>query len=581
MIFIDEVKIKTKIRSPVKELNKSINFANKIKNKSFETKDKVEKSNIINKKNNEDKNEVEYASDKISNLSYIVGNKTLQKYNEYGKQATKEIVNDFNSEMAKIKVWKNKVAKTKNQKVLNYKSEQRNTSILNNKIKQNYNDLLAEEKKDIKDNKIKDIKNTVNLKREDKNTKYIKRNIPQNKIKTMSTITKNEEIISKESIKLNQKLKASIKVTIENSKKIMKNSIKTFIKAIKEIIKSTQFLTNLLLASSWIISVIVIVICMIGVIITSVFGIFFANEFEENTVTLRQVITDLNKEYTTKLTDIQNSIDYEEFDIQGKRASWKEVLSIYISEYSNGYYYTEMMSLDDNKIKHIKDVFWKMNDIYYTTEIGSREIEYIDKKGNKKIRIEHYTILHIQINNKSIQEMGNIYHFNNKQIELVNELMKDDYLSLWSQIIYNLSGNSEIVDVAISQIGNVGGQPYWSWYGFSERVSRCACFVSYCANECGYIESGIIPKFAACENEGITWFKTCNLWQDRGYIPNSGDIIFFDWEGDGHSDHVGIVEYVENGMVYTIEGNTTGDCVKENSYDVNSSVIKGYGTPMY
>ena len=63
-----------------------------------------------------------------------------------------------------------------------------------------------------------------------------------------------------------------------------------------------------------------------------------------------------------------------------------------------------------------------------------------------------------------------------------------------------------------------------------------------CANECGYIDSGIIPKFAACQNEGVEWFKTCGLWQDGGgaYIPKEGDIIFFDWlnKHDGHSDHV-------------------------------------------
>lgn len=60
-----------------------------------------------------------------------------------------------------------------------------------------------------------------------------------------------------------------------------------------------------------------------------------------------------------------------------------------------------------------------------------------------------------------------------------------------------------------------------------------------------------------------------------------GDIIFFDWENDGSSDHVGIVEKCEDGKVYTIEGNTSGDVCKQNQYDVNSESIKGYGTPMY
>lgn len=87
----------------------------------------------------------------------------------------------------------------------------------------------------------------------------------------------------------------------------------------------------------------------------------------------------------------------------------------------------------------------------------------------------------------------------------------------------------------------------------------------------------IIPKFATCEDEGVTWFKEHNLWKETDYIPKSGDIIFFDWEQDNHSDHVGIVERVENDIVYTIEGNTTGDMVKEEKYDLNNGCIKGYG----
>lgn len=64
-------------------------------------------------------------------------------------------------------------------------------------------------------------------------------------------------------------------------------------------------------------------------------------------------------------------------------------------------------------------------------------------------------------------------------------------------------------------------------------------------------------------------------------LQNGGDIIFFDWDNDNSADHVGIVEKMENGTVYTIEGNTSGDTCKANSYNVNSDAILGYGTPAY
>lgn len=133
------------------------------------------------------------------------------------------------------------------------------------------------------------------------------------------------------------------------------------------------------------------------------------------------------------------------------------------------------------------------------------------------------------------------------------------------QIFYDPDTTQLIVEVAASQIGNVGGEPYWSWYGFTERVEWCACFVSWCANKCGYLDT-VIPKFAGCST-GVQWFKTRNQWANRSITPEPGMIIFFDWENesdggglDGLPDHVGIVEKVENGRVYTIEGNTTDSC---------------------
>ena len=151
--------------------------------------------------------------------------------------------------------------------------------------------------------------------------------------------------------------------------------------------------------------------------------------------------------------------------------------------------------------------------------------------------------------------------------------------------IYNESSwNSDIVSTAISQLGNKGGQPYWSWYGFKERVAWCACYVSWCANECGYIDRGIIPKFSAC-NDGIAWFKDKEQWIESSDLPITGDIIFFDWNNggqDGSSDHVGIVEYydIEKNVVHTIEGNSNDEC-KQREYSKDDNQIMGYGRPLY
>ena len=134
-------------------------------------------------------------------------------------------------------------------------------------------------------------------------------------------------------------------------------------------------------------------------------------------------------------------------------------------------------------------------------------------------------------------------------------------------------GNPELVELAKRQVGNVGGYPYWSWYGFNSRVEWCACFVSWCYGQMGLSE----PRFAACQSQGIPWFQSHGQWGARGYENIApGDSIFFDWDLDGSADHVGIVIGTDGSRVYTVEGNS-GDACKIKSYDLNYECIKGYG----
>ena len=134
-------------------------------------------------------------------------------------------------------------------------------------------------------------------------------------------------------------------------------------------------------------------------------------------------------------------------------------------------------------------------------------------------------------------------------------------------------GNQAVVDIAKSQVGNVGGQPYWSWYGFASRVEWCACFVSWCYGQMGLSE----PRFAACQSQGIPWFQSHGQWGGRDYANIApGDAIFFDWDLDGSADHVGIVVGTDGSRVYTVEGNS-GDACKIKSYSLTYECIKGYG----
>ena len=145
--------------------------------------------------------------------------------------------------------------------------------------------------------------------------------------------------------------------------------------------------------------------------------------------------------------------------------------------------------------------------------------------------------------------------------------------------LISTGGSGNLVEVALSQEGNSGGEIYWRWYGFEEYQPWCACFVSWCADQCGYIDAGVIPKFSLC-SAGVEWFQARGQFMDSSYTPAEGDLIFFDWGNDGSIDHVGIVVNVEDGFVNTIEGNSSNK-VQRGRYATGDSTIYGYGGVAY
>ena len=144
----------------------------------------------------------------------------------------------------------------------------------------------------------------------------------------------------------------------------------------------------------------------------------------------------------------------------------------------------------------------------------------------------------------------------------------------WFAYTYNESENA-LVRTAASQLGNQGGEKFWSWYGYDSHVDWCACFVSWCASKNGYTGSGKVPKFSYVPT-GISWFQSKGLYQDSDYTPEPGDIIFFDFTQNGTGDHVGIVAGTYFGLIFTIEGNN-GDACRARIYLASNKNILGYG----
>ena len=233
----------------------------------------------------------------------------------------------------------------------------------------------------------------------------------------------------------------------------------------------------------------------------------------------------------------------------------------------------------------LERVFSAQYTLTLTEEIQIRT--YTDEDGDT--HEYEYRILHVKLESRPISslatelltpeqlEMYQVYRqtLGNKPLIFGGSTNTSESESLDGVEFVNGTrpGNPELVELAKRQVGNVGGQPYWSWYGFNSRVEWCACFVSWCYGQMGLSE----PRFAACQSQGIPWFQSHGQWGARGYDNLApGDAIFFDWDLDGSADHVGIVIGTDGSRVYTVEGNS-GDACKIRSYDVNYECIKGYG----
>ncbi len=399
----------------------------------------------------------------------------------------------------------------------------------------------------------------------------------QRTAKTAQQTVKTAQRSAQATVKATQRAVQTARATAKTAAATAKAAAKATAAALKAAIAAMQELIAAIAAGGWVVIVVVLMICMIGLFIASPFGIFFSDGGSPDAVSPTAAIAQINSEYADRLSALQAGGAYDRVEIQGRPPSWADVFAVFAAKTASGSDGVSVAVLDSDTVEKLRTVFWDM------TKITSAEAE-LEHPAEGETEAWTEKVLTITVTPRTPDDMRVFYAFTNQQNAALDELLAAATRDMWNTLLYGSSG--EIVAVALSQVGNVGGQPYWSWYGFNSRVEWCACFVSWCANECGYIDAGVIPRFAGCTG-GSNWFKDRGQWQDGGYEPRPGDLVFFDWDNKGSSgpqddvpDHVGIVERVENGVVYTVEGNS-GDSCRQRSYSVGHYEIWGYGCPLY
>ena len=379
------------------------------------------------------------------------------------------------------------------------------------------------------------------------------------RVKTPETSTAKKTAL-KSSQPAQSAAKQAAKATKKGTAKLAKAVEKAAVSAVKSI-------GALLGSSAGLVAVLLVVIVLAAGLLLSPLGIFFSGDAGGD-VSLQQVMSELSTAFSDRITEIENTNAHDDLRQDGQGPLWKDILTVYaVKTTTDPENPLDAVSMDEEHAEVLRSIFWDMTMIEFTTETYAEEITVEvptdDSTDEDGMAEENQTVertrLVISISGKSAQQMADEYGFDEKQLGYVTELLSDEYSDLWASLSVPGVGSDDIVAVALSQVGNVGGQPYWSWYGFSSRVEWCACFVSWCADQCGYIESGAMPKHSYCPT-GVEWFRSRGQWQDRNSIPAPGTIIYFDWGGDGVADHVGIVESCDGSIVYTIEGNANNAC---------------------
>lgn len=378
-----DIKVKDIAKKGVKTINKAVVQTERFKDNIVRTKEKAEEtvSNDINSN--------EYASNKIKFATDRAFDESVNQFNKQGQKSFMKTKENYQKSKAKIKQLKKK----------------------------------------IKDKRK--VKTTV------KNTKTA--------IKTSKEVAKKTEKTAKETIKASKRAIQIAKETAKRTAQGVKVAVKATVSAIKAIIAGTKALVAAIVAGGWVAVIVIIVICLVALMCSSIFGIFFSSQkTSANSITMNTVVAECNQEFSDKLQSIQDSNPHDDYVLEGSMASWKDVLTVYTIKQSNGVNQQDVMTIDDNKKNVIKQIFWDMNSL--TSEVKDEMVTEQGTNADEMPKQVQKKVLHIKINTKTLEQMKNDYHFSPAQNKQLAELTDNKYASLWNGVIYGATDSGEYVN---------------------------------------------------------------------------------------------------------------------------------------
>ena len=569
-----DIKTRDTVKGTIKTLDKAAVAGQKMKQAYIATKDKAERTVNANENTAE-----EYAADKVEAGMDDISHKAVYVLDRAGRKGVRDTKENLQTAKESVQHFKQQRA----ERAMNVqKTQHRASAVRSSAIR-----TLEKPEKMVKQSVTSAGKKNIKIagKETAKTTQRAVKtaeHTAKTSIKTSRQATKTAQKTAQTTAKASKKAAKAAKEAAKQTAQVTKTAVKAVVSTVKAIIAGTKALVAAIAAGGWIAVLIIMIVVLFGAAVAMFGGGSDSNSY-----------TPVSAEVEACEPIIQKYA--KEYGIP----EYVELIKAVMMQESGGRGLDPMQAAEGSFNTRYPHEPNGIKDPEYSIQCGvqelkaaltSAEVESPIDMEHIKLALQGYNFGNGYISWAKTKYGGysyaNAVEFSTQQAQ---RLGWDSYgdTQYPAHVLryypygraFTAGGNQAIVEVALTQLGNQGGQPYWSWYGFNSRVEWCACFVSWCADQCGYIESGLVPKFAGCV-DGANWFKSNGKWQNRTYEPKVGDIIFFDWEGDGTTDHVGIVEKCENGTVYTVEGNS-GDACKQRQYAVGSSNIYGYGIPAY
>ena len=262
----------------------------------------------------------------------------------------------------------------------------------------------------------------------------------QKGVKTAQQTAKAAVKTAKVTVKAAQRAAQAAKAAAKATAKFVKVAAKAIVAAVKATVAAIKGIAAAIAAGGWIAVVVILLICMIGLVVGSVFGIFAPSPDNENNITIVQTVREANAEYETQIAEIKSRYDYDMCFVTGEPCEWSLAIAVYAVKTNRT---EDVVTFDDEKAEVLKEIYRRLNRMdIHTEQILVKETHLETQEDGSVVPVEQEvvkTYLYIDTVSLTAEEAANLYGFDKKQREQLGELLSDKNKEMWDALLPGLS----------------------------------------------------------------------------------------------------------------------------------------------